>query len=115
MLILSAALARTGVAGMIGRPVLRLAGWSEARLIATIMPLVGVLSGFMNDIGVAALMLPVVVDIARRGKFPGRRDGFAGGRAGAAGGDAQPDGGRPADPDRTQHRPRPGSVALPLI
>jgi di/tricarboxylate transporter len=73
VLILSAGLARTGVAGLIGRPVLRLAGGSEARLIATIMLLVGVLSGFMNDIGVAALMLPVVVDIARRtGRPPSR-------------------------------------------
>jgi di/tricarboxylate transporter len=73
VLILSAGLARTGVAGLIGRPVLRLAGSSEARLIAMIMLLVGVLSGFMNDIGVAALMLPVVVDIARRtGRPPSR-------------------------------------------
>ena len=73
VLILSAGLARTGVAGLIGRPVLRLAGASEARLIALIMLLVGVLSGFMNDIGVAALMLPVVVDIARRtGRPPSR-------------------------------------------
>lgn len=66
VLILSSGLARTGVAGQIGRPVLRLAGESDARLIALIMLVVGVLSGFMNDIGVAALMLPVVVDIARR-------------------------------------------------
>jgi di/tricarboxylate transporter len=73
VLILSAGLARTGVAALIGRPVLRLAGRSEARLIAMIMLLVGVLSGFMNDIGVAALMLPVVVDIARRtGRPPSR-------------------------------------------
>jgi di/tricarboxylate transporter len=73
VLILSAGLARTGVAGLIGRPVLRLAGGSEARLIAMIMLLVGVLSGFLNDIGVAALMLPVVVDIARRtGRPPSR-------------------------------------------
>jgi di/tricarboxylate transporter len=73
VLILSAGLARTGVAGLIGRPLLRLAGGSEARLIALIMIVVGVLSGFMNDIGVAALMLPVVVDIARRtGRPPSR-------------------------------------------
>jgi di/tricarboxylate transporter len=73
VLILSAGLARTGVAGLIGRPLLRVAGGTEARLIALIMLLVGVLSGFMNDIGVAALMLPVVVDIARRtGRPPSR-------------------------------------------
>ena len=73
VLILSAGLARTGVAGLIGRPMLRLSGGSDARLIATIMLTVGVLSGFMNDIGVTALMLPVVVDIARRtGRPPSR-------------------------------------------
>ncbi|HSR32363.1 MAG TPA: SLC13 family permease [Anaerolineae bacterium] len=73
VLILSNGLARTGVAALIGRPVLRLAGDSEAKLIALIMLVVGVLSGFMNDIGVAALMLPVVVDIARRtGRPPSR-------------------------------------------
>jgi di/tricarboxylate transporter len=73
VLILSAGLAHTGVAGLIGRPLQRLAGASEARLIALIMLVVGVLSGFMNDIGVAALMLPVVVDIARRtGRPPSR-------------------------------------------
>jgi di/tricarboxylate transporter len=73
VLILSASLARTGVAALIGHPLLRLAGGSEARLIALIMIVVGVLSGFMNDIGVAALMLPVVVDIARRtGRPPSR-------------------------------------------
>ena len=49
VLILSSALSRTGVASIIGRPVLRLGGGSEARLIAMIMLLVGVLSGFMND------------------------------------------------------------------
>jgi di/tricarboxylate transporter len=73
VLILSFGLARTGVAGLIGRPLLRLAGGSEARLIALIMLVVGVLSGFMNNIGVAALMLPVVMDIARRtGRAPSR-------------------------------------------
>lgn len=70
VLILSAGLARTGVAGLVGQQVLRLAGNSEVRLIALIMLTVGVLSGFMNDIGVAALMLPVVVDIARRTARP---------------------------------------------
>ncbi len=73
VLILSAGLARTGVAAIIGRQVLRFSGGSEARLIALIMLIVGVLSGFMNDIGVAALMLPVVVDIARRTDRPPSR------------------------------------------
>ncbi|KPK91700.1 MAG: hypothetical protein AMJ88_12960 [Anaerolineae bacterium SM23_ 63] len=66
VLILSGGLARTGIAGLIGHRVLRLAGESEIRLLTIIMLTVGVLSGFMNDIGVASLFLPVVIDIARR-------------------------------------------------
>ncbi|UCD97565.1 MAG: SLC13 family permease [Chloroflexota bacterium] len=70
VLILSAALSRTGVAGLIGHRVLRLAGNSEGRLITIIMLTVASLSGFMNDIGVATLFLPVVLDTARRIKLP---------------------------------------------
>ncbi len=70
VLILSAGLARTGVAGFIGRRVLHFAGNGEARLILIIMLVVGALSGFMNSIGVASLFLPVVIDLARRTKIP---------------------------------------------
>jgi len=70
VLILSAGLARTGVAGSIGHRVLRLAGSDEVRLTLLIMLMVGALSGFMNSIGVASLFLPVVIDIARRTKIP---------------------------------------------
>ncbi len=70
VLILSAALSRTGVAGLVGHRVLRLAGNSEVRLLAIIMLTVAILSGFMNDIGVATLFLPVVIDTARRMKLP---------------------------------------------
>jgi di/tricarboxylate transporter len=66
VLILSAGLTRTGVANFVGRQVMRLAGHSEARLILVIMLAAGILSGFMNNIGVAAMLLPVVIDIARR-------------------------------------------------
>jgi di/tricarboxylate transporter len=70
VLILSGGLARTGVAGLIGRRLLKFAGKSEVRLLIIIMLTVGILSGFMNDIGVASLFLPVVIDIARRLKMP---------------------------------------------
>jgi di/tricarboxylate transporter len=70
VLILSGGLARTGVASLLGRQVLRLGGTGEVRLLVIIMLTVGVLSGFMNDIGVAALFLPVVIDIARRVGLP---------------------------------------------
>jgi len=73
VLILSAGLARTGVAGHLGRFMLRLAGEGEARLMAVIMLIAGILSGLMNDIGVVSLFLPVVVDIARRTNRPPSR------------------------------------------
>ncbi len=68
--ILSGALSKTGVANLIGNQVLRFAGSGEIRLIALIMLTSGLLSSFMNNIGVAALLLPVVMDIARQTGHP---------------------------------------------
>ncbi len=68
--ILSAGLSRTGVANAVGRQIIRLAGDSLTRLIVVIMLFAGLLSAFMNNVGVAALLLPVVMDIARRTNRP---------------------------------------------
>ena len=73
MFILSEGLTRTGIADIIGRQVMRLAGRREVPVIVVIMITGAVLSAFMNNIGVAALMLPVVVDIARRTHIPPSR------------------------------------------
>ena len=71
--ILSGGLTRTGVANVIGNFVLRLAGNSESRMIIVIMTTAGVMSAIMNNVAVAALMLPVVMDIARHtGRPPSR-------------------------------------------
>ena len=66
MFILSEGLTRTGIANILGRYLLRIAGPNELRMIVVIMLTGGGLSAFMNNIGVAALMLPVVMDLARR-------------------------------------------------
>ena len=73
MFILSEGLTRTGIANVLGRYVMRLAGTREVPLIVVIMVVSGGLSAFMNNIGVAALMLPVVVDISRRTEVPPSR------------------------------------------
>ncbi len=73
MFILSDGLTRTGIANVIGHNVLWLAGRNESRMIVVIMLTAGTLSAFMNNIGVAALMLPVVIDIARRTRIPASR------------------------------------------
>ena len=64
--ILSGGLTRTGIANILGRQLLKVAGGGEAMLVVVIMIIAGVLSAFMNNVAVAALMLPVVMDIARK-------------------------------------------------
>ena len=71
--ILSGGLTRTGVANMIGRIVLKLSGKSETQLIVVIMTCAGTMSAIMNNVAVAALMMPVVMDIARSTKTPASR------------------------------------------
>jgi di/tricarboxylate transporter len=65
MFILSGGLARTGIAGRLGDQLLRVAGRGELRLVLVIMLTSAFLSAFMNNVGVAALLLPVVMDISR--------------------------------------------------
>ncbi|MBU0973086.1 MAG: SLC13 family permease [Proteobacteria bacterium] len=64
--ILSGGLTRTGIANILGRQLLKVAGRKPSLLVATIMVIAGLLSAFMNNVAVAALMLPVVMDIARK-------------------------------------------------
>ena len=73
MFSLSEGLTRTGIADIIGRQVMRLGGKREVPMILVIMITGAVLSAFMNNIGVAALMLPVVVGVARRTRIPASR------------------------------------------
>ena len=56
MFILSDGLTRTGIANVIGRTVLRFAGTGRETITVVIMLTGGVLSAFMNNIGVAVAM-----------------------------------------------------------
>ena len=64
--ILSAGLARTGIVGWLGRLLVRTSGRGETRLMLVIMLTSAFLSAFMNNVGVTAMLMPVVLDIARR-------------------------------------------------
>ena len=66
--IISGGLTRSGVADVIARFILRLAGHNQMRLIVLIMLTVGVMSAFMNNIGAVAILLPAVVSVAREMK-----------------------------------------------
>jgi di/tricarboxylate transporter len=61
------------VGNIIGRYVLRMAGRRELLIVIVIMLSAGVMSAFMNNVAVAALMLPVVMDISRQTGFPPSR------------------------------------------
>lgn len=64
--ILSGGLTRTGIANILGRYLLKVAGSGSSRMMILIMIISGGLSAFMNNVAVAALMLPVVMDICRK-------------------------------------------------
>lgn len=60
---------QTGVADKLGHWLGRIAGKSEVRLIAVIMLVTAPLSGFMSSTGTVAVMLPVVITLARGAKI----------------------------------------------
>jgi di/tricarboxylate transporter len=64
--VLAYSLEVTGVADQMGNLVARLAGKSEARLIAALMGTAALMSLFMNNIAVASTLLPATSTIARR-------------------------------------------------
>ncbi len=66
LFVVSGALFRTGIAAGLGRWLGRAAGSSERRLLVLVMLVTGALSGFMSSTGTVAVMLPVVVSLARR-------------------------------------------------
>ena len=68
--IVSASLTHTGIADVIGKYIGRVAGSGEARLIFVIMASVGIMSAFMNNIGAAAVLLPVTIGLGRKAKIP---------------------------------------------
>ncbi len=68
-LVVSAGLLHTGVAGTIGRGILRLAGSSEARAVGLLMATAGLLSAFMNNVAALAVLMPAAAEIAHRAKI----------------------------------------------
>ena len=67
--VLTEGLQRTGTADRIGAVLLRLGGNSERRLAVIVMVAGACLSLFMNNIAAAAVLLPAVSGVARRGSI----------------------------------------------
>jgi di/tricarboxylate transporter len=70
VMIIGAGLDKTGIMNQIARPIIRLAGNTEKRLIATISTTIALISSFMQNIGAAALFLPAIARIAMRTNIP---------------------------------------------
>ncbi len=64
---------RSGIMNRITRPIVRTAGASELRLTAIVSSAASALSGFMQNIGAAALFLPAMMRISKRTGIPASR------------------------------------------
>lgn len=70
VMIIGAGLDKTGLMTRLAGVILRLAGRTEARVIPAVSGTVGLISSFMQNVGAAALFLPVVGRIAARTGIP---------------------------------------------
>ncbi len=70
LFVVGGAVLQTGLAGMIGRRILQVAGSSERQLTLVLMGAVALMSTFMSDTGTVAVLLPAVVFLARSAKIP---------------------------------------------
>lgn len=70
VMIIGAGLDKTGVMGRMAAFILRVGGTTEARIIPIISSTVAFISSFMQNVGAAALFLPVVSRISARSGIP---------------------------------------------
>lgn len=69
LFIVGGAVMHTGLADLIGRRILKVAGTNEVRLILVIMMAVAMLSSVMSDTGTVAVLLPAIIALARSAKI----------------------------------------------
>ena len=70
VIIIGAALDRTGVMNILAKHILKLAGKSELRILVLVSGTVAFISSFMQNIGAAALFMPATFRISRQLHFP---------------------------------------------
>ncbi|MEX1301757.1 MAG: SLC13 family permease [Desulfotignum sp.] len=73
VIIIGAGLDKTGVMNKVAKPIMALAGKSENRIIMFIAGTVAIISSMMQNIGAAALFLPVTQRISKRMGIPTSR------------------------------------------
>ncbi len=70
VMMIGAGLDRTGIMHRVAEAILRFAGHTETRIVPAVAGTAGVISGFMQNVGAAALFLPVIGRIASRTDLP---------------------------------------------
>ncbi|MCH7881597.1 MAG: SLC13 family permease [Proteobacteria bacterium] len=70
VMIIGAGLDKTGIMGKVAVFILKVGGNTERRIIPIISATVGIISSFMQNVGAAALFLPVVSRISARSGLP---------------------------------------------
>ncbi len=70
VMIIGAGLDKTGMMNVVASYILKIGGTTEARIIPIISGTVGIISSFMQNVGAAALFLPVVNRISARSGLP---------------------------------------------
>jgi len=70
IMIIGAGLDKTGLMSKVATFILQVGGTTEARIIPIISATVGIISSFMQNVGAAALFLPVVSRISARSGLP---------------------------------------------
>ena len=70
VMIIGAGLDKTGIMSKVAAFILRVGGTTETRIIPIISATVGFISSFMQNVGAAALFLPVVARISARSGLP---------------------------------------------
>jgi di/tricarboxylate transporter len=70
VMIIGAGLDRTGIMSKVATYILKIGGTSETRVIPIVSVTVGIISSFMQNVGAAALFLPVVSRISARSGLP---------------------------------------------
>jgi di/tricarboxylate transporter len=70
VMIIGRGIAKTGIMDRFSRAVVKRAGTKRRNIIVLMSLSVGPISGLIQNIGAAALFLPSILDISRRGKIP---------------------------------------------
>ena len=70
VMILGHGIARTGIMDRFSRAVIKQAGTKKSRIVGLMSVSGGIISGFIQNIGIAALFLPSILDVSRRKKIP---------------------------------------------